>query len=108
MKNGLKEKLEKKSVFDALNIDLKFTENNQYSDDVRKTLISLQVEGGVAAANVSKVIKIVSQNILHHKFTQKLLCAQAAINMFDEGFFINYFQVAESVINSTNITLLEC
>ena len=64
---------------------MKEDRNNAYSQDVRKAAIALQCDAGVAAGKVKTVIDIVSRNIFHHSFSEKLPCAQSALNMVDEG-----------------------
>ena len=47
-------------MYEAIDVNLKSNENNRCS--VRKSMISLQCETGVSAANISKVIYIVAGN----------------------------------------------
>ena len=84
---------------------LKSNSKNDFTDDVRRTVISLICDSGVSAAKVGDVIKIVSENIFNNKMTQPLPCAQTAINMCDEGLVLSNLQVAQSLLNNDYATL---
>ena len=84
---------------------LKRGDKNAYSDDVRKTVISLVSEVGVSTANVSKVMDIVGRNIFHHSFKERLPCAYTCQKMCDEGYVVSQIQTTESVLKAENVTL---
>ena len=78
-------------------------DKNAYADDVRKPVLLLQSEAGVAAANVARAIDIVSCNIFHHEFKESLPSTQTALNICDEGFVLSNMQSAEAILSSTNV-----
>ena len=80
-------------------------DKNAYTDDVRKAVLLLQSEAGVAAAKVARAIDIVSSNIFHHEFKESLTSTQTALNICDEGFVLSNMQSAEAILSSTNVTL---
>ena len=80
-------------------------DKNAYTDDVRKAVLLLQSEAGVAAAKGARAIDIVSSNIFHHEFKESLPSTQTALNTCDEGFVLSNMQSAEAILSSTNVTL---
>lgn len=97
--NTLKQKLDKVGKEDlcSLDIDLKDDLNNQYNENVRRTVLSLQCDAGVSSSNVGKVIDIVSRNIFNHKFSD-LPSRQTSVNICDEGLAISNMQIVENVL----------
>ena len=84
---------------------LKRGDKNAYSDDVRKTVISLVSEVGVSTANVSNVMEIVGKNIFQHSFKERLPCAYMCQKMCDEGYVVSQIQTTESVLKAENVAL---
>ena len=101
----IKQNIENKTPLETLQVNLKSNCNNQYTDDVRRTVICLQSQAGVSARNVSKAIQIVADNIFHCKFQEQLPCAQTVLNIVDEGLVISNLQVAEKINESKHVTL---
>ena len=80
--------------------------NNQFTNDIRKTMIQLQGEAGVAASKCKEVVQIVSKQLFDQTLTDKELpCVQTIINMADEGHVISKLQVAEMTLHADNATL---
>ena len=71
--SDLNKKLYEKCDFD---VSIKGERYNVYSDDIRKTVISLACNYGVAASNVKKVIEAVAQNIFKYTFEDNLPSTQ--------------------------------
>ncbi|GFR82131.1 LOW QUALITY PROTEIN: hypothetical protein ElyMa_002357600 [Elysia marginata] len=76
---------------------------NQFSDDMRKTVMSLEGEAGVAASKCPVVIDIVSKNLFHQ--TLDLPHWTTANKMVEEAHAIAKMHVAEEVLANQNVTL---
>ena len=86
-------------------VSIKGERYNVYSDDIRKTVISLACNYGVAASNVQKVIQAVAQNIFKYTFEDNLPSTQTVLNMIDEAYVVSQVQVMEGILNSNDATL---
>ena len=69
--------------------------DNVYSDEVRQCCVELQA-CGIAAGNVPKVLKVVSDNLFHHSIS-KLPSRSSVINFTDEGQVIAKTHVSEAL-----------
>ncbi|XP_070191321.1 uncharacterized protein [Littorina saxatilis] len=87
-------------------VTTRLPEHNQFTDDVRKTMIQLQGEANVPASKCRQVVDIVARNIFHETFEEAdLPCIQSIINMADEGHVISKLQAAEAILNEKDSTL---
>ena len=81
-------------------------ENNRFSDEIRRTVLTLQAEGNVPATRCADVIRIVSSTLFNvHIPASDLPCPQTSINISGEGAVLASVQATEAVLNSENCTL---
>ncbi|KAK3770779.1 hypothetical protein RRG08_036381 [Elysia crispata] len=76
---------------------------NQLSDDMRKTIMSLEGDAGVSASKCPQVIDIVSKNLFHQ--TLDLPHWTTANKIVEEAHAVAKIHVAEALLENKNVTL---
>ena len=85
---------------------LKGKKNTVYSDCVRQVVLALLCQADVAAGNVAKCIKIVSECLFNYNIDlSSLPCKQSVINIMYEGLAISNYQVVENALSRNDVTL---
>ena len=81
-------------------------ESNQFTDEIRQTVLQLQADANISASRCATVIKIVAGNLFGHDLSDKdLLCKQTSLNIADEGQVLCQIQAAEKLLSTENSTL---